>query len=480
MSIPPNPNSASVTHPYMRSSAPKFAYIDDGEDPKLLSDDELYTEIMECGVPLLDLLGLMARGYQYGNPVAVLSKAIATAACDVPDASIITGIGDKPIPLNFLFCLVGPSGLGKGLTLSAPIFTHKPLSGYRSVTPASGEALIAEFFETVPAADGKGVETQRHSDPVMASWGEIDAFAAKSGNSNSTLDAIMRSLWTGESAGDTSIYRKKSGMGCVLEAGSYRFVMFVGAQPDHAGVLLQDATGGTLQRLLWMPLWDDDAPETMAEVDSYKRRLEQFLRSAPGSFTDRCPNVSVWGPRGAITVSSSIRDQITMDRGRVLRRKEDVDPLDSHKNNLRLRLAAVFAGWTAGVSGDVVVSDDAWWWAGCVIEYSKRTREHCVEAADGAKKKMSRDAGKDDAERSMAREAAIIEAEREKTDKLSLRIIGYMEQHRKVSRRELSQAVTWSGNRKLLDKALQLAMDSGDVSFNSVGRMTEYVYTGKH
>jgi hypothetical protein len=55
-----------------------------------------------------------------------------------------------------------------------------------------------------------------------------------------------------------------------------------------------------------------------------------------------------------------------------------------------------------------------------------------------------------------------------------------MEQHRKVSRGILSQAVTHSGNRKLLDKALQLAMDSGDVSFNSVGRMTEYVYTGKH
>lgn len=464
----------------MLPSTPKFSYIDSGEDPKLLTDDDLYTEIMECGIPLLDLIAKVARGYQKGNPIALLSKAVALAACDTPKASILTGIGGRPLPLNFLFCLVGPSGLGKGITLDAPMTTATPLAGYRSVTPASGEALIAEFFEQVPAADGKGVETQRHDDPVWASWGEIDAFAAKSGNSNSTLDAIMRSLFSGEAAGDSSISRMKAGLGTRVEENSYRFVMFVGAQPDHAGVLLEDATGGTLQRLLWLPLTDDDAPEKADDIRKVRVSLESALGMPKDSLRFKPPTLSVWGPRGTISLAPDIEDMLLENRSRLLRRLESVDPLDAHSDNLCLRLAAVFAGWRAGMTGQVVIDKEAWWWGQCILAVSRRTRDDCKDHASRKKMHDARDAGLTDSERFMAREAAMETAEQRKREALLLKMEQYLIEHRQVKRGDLSRAVTNSRNRKHFDTVARELVHSGDVNEVRINNTTHYVYVGKH
>ncbi len=416
MSVAPNFAGASPpskpTHFYMLPSTPKFAYIDSGEEWESLPEDDLYSEIMECGVPLLELLAKVARGYQKGNPIALLSKAIGVAACDAPGVSIATGIAGRPVPLNFLFCLVGPSGLGKGTTLDARLSCANPMGGYRNTTPASGEALIASFFDTVPAADGKGMETEQHKDPVWASWGEIDAFAAKSGSSGSTLDAIMRSLWTGEAAGDESISRMKAGIGCRVEEDSYRFVMFVGAQPDHAGVLLEDATGGTIQRLLWFPLPDDDAPETSADIRAYKRDLEVTLGVPHNSLQLGSPDLKVWGP-SQVSVSNDVIETMEENRSRILRRVENLDPLDAHRDNLRTRLAAIFAGWRAGHGNPALIDNEAWWWAGCVLEYSRRTRNACVIAARSKKMFDAREEGKAEGERFLAR-SAHIESQKEK------------------------------------------------------------------
>ena len=468
------------SHAYMAPSVPKFAYVSSGEDVKDLTDEDLYSEVMECGVPLLDLIVKMARGYQKGNPVALLSKAIALAACDVPKASILTGIGGRPLPLNFLFCLVGPSGLGKGITLDAPMTTATPLTGYRSVTPASGEALIASFFDSAPAADGRGNETIRHDEPVWASWGEIDAFAAKSGNVNSTLDAILRSLFSGEAAGDSSISRMKAGLGTRVEENTYRFVMFVGAQPDHAGILLEDSTGGTLQRLLWLPLTDDDAPETAADIRAYRTSLETSLGMPKGSLRYKPPTLAVWGPRGNISLASDIEDMLLENRSRLLRRLHTVDPLDAHADNLCLRLAAVFAGWRAGMGGAVIIDREAWWWGQCILALSRRVRDDCKDHASVKKTMEARDAGRNDSERFMAREAALETAEQKKRETLMSKMEGYLAEHRRVTRSELSRSVANSRNRKYFDIVIREMVHNGDVDEVRVGNVTHYVYAGKH
>lgn len=476
------------THSYMLPSKVKFSYIDDGEEPHLLADDELYAEVMECGVPLLDMIAKIARGYQKGNPIALLSKAIATAACDNPRASILTGIGSLPAPLNFLFCLVGPSGLGKGITLDAPMSCASPLGGYRIATPASGEALIASFFETVPSADGKGTETVRHTDPVWATWAEIDHLAAKAGNINATLDAIMRSLFSGEAAGDSSITRMKAGIGCRVEKNSYRFVMFVGAQPDHAGVLMDDATGGTLQRLLWFPLVDSDAPETAAEIRAYRTQLEQLLGMPKDSLRYEPPTLNIWGP-GKVSMSSDIEDLLLESRSKVIRRLEVVDPLRTHANNLRIRLAAIFAGWRAGHGNPALIDREAWWWAGCLMEISDRTRQDCKDAAGRAKDQMKADAGRGDAVRDDAREKEKERLRAEKVEKFFPELLDALD--------DIIGCSTWGGKsrtdpskggslaefrrgfasskRDFVEPAMKILMDNGDAILVKDGVTDRYV-----
>lgn len=464
----------AASHTYMLPSTPTFTYIDDGEDASLLADDELYTEVMGCGVPLLNIAIAMARGYMKGNPLAVMSKMIGTAACDAPGVSIPTGIGSRPAPLNLMFCLVGPSGVGKGTSLDAPIVVAHPMGGYRITTPASGEALISAFFETVPSADGKGTETVRHRDPVWVSWGEIDAFAAKSGGNASTLDAHMRSLFTGERVGDESITRMKSGIGCILEAGSYRFVMYVGAQPDHAGVLLDDETGGTLQRLLWLPILDEDAPEDLDGAVEYRKELANLLGVPETRTETSSPNVAVWGPSDGFTVDTDILRVMMKRRSSILRGETEVNPLDTHIDNLRIRLALIFASWIAGVGNPAHVGKEAWWWACCLVEISRRTRGYCMDAAANKKKRTATDAGKTDAERFMAREAEIAKAERIRTDKLRDKIVDRLRDSGTLKHRDLQNAVTNSSNRKLFVAAVQLAIDGGDVETYMDGRAQIY------
>lgn len=467
------------SHAYMQPSTPKFSYIDDGEDVELLADDELYSEVMECGVPLLDIATAMARGYMKGNPLAVMSKMIGTAACDAPSAAIPTGIGSRPAPLNLMFCLVGPSGVGKGTSLDAPIVVASPMGGYRITTPASGEALINSFFEQVPAADGRGSETVRHTDPVWVSWGEIDAFAAKSSSTASTLDAHMRSLFTGERVGDESITRLKSGVGCILDPASYRFVMYVGAQPDHAGVLLDDETGGTLQRLMWLPILDEDAPEDLTEAKSYRVSLAHMLGVPVTSTETSSPNVAVWGPKDGFTVDEDILRIMVKRRSSILRGETVVNPLDTHIDNLRIRLALIFAAWIAGRGNPAHIGKEAWWWACCLVEVSRRTRQYCMEAADHKRKRTAKDAGRTDAERFMAREEEIARAERRKTENLRDKIVDRMRDRKQMKHRELQNAVTNSSNRKQFQAAVQMAVDGGDIQELTDGRSHYYNYTGK-
>jgi hypothetical protein len=316
------------------------------------------------------------------------------------------------------------------------------MSGYRITTPASGEALISAFFETVPSADGKGTETVRHRDPVWVSWGEIDAFAAKSGGNASTLDAHMRSLFTGERVGDESITRMKSGIGCILEAGSYRFVMYVGAQPDHAGVLLDDETGGTLQRLLWLPILDEDAPEDLDGAVEYRKELANLLGVPETRTETSSPNVAVWGPSDGFTVDTDILRVMMKRRSSILRGETEVNPLDTHIDNLRIRLALIFASWIAGVGNPAHVGKEAWWWACCLVEISRRTRGYCMDAAANKKKRTATDAGKTDAERFMAREAEIAKAERIRTDKLRDKIVDRLRDSGTLKHRDLQNAVT--------------------------------------
>ena len=481
---PVSPIATNPSHAYMRPSTPVFRHIDDGEDPSLMEPEVLYEEVMNCGVPLLAAIEAQARGYQYGSPIGATAKAIATAACDAPKAAVLTGIGGRPAPLNFLFCFVAPSGIGKGLSLDAKMATAHPMNGYRRLTPASGEALIASFFDSVPAADGKGSETIRHDEPVWGHWGEIDQLAAKAGNSNATLDATVRSLWSGEKAGDVSITRMKAGLGTQLDPDSYRFVLTVGGQTDHLAIILHDETGGTLQRYLFVPILDDEAPATMGDIMGYRHTLNSILGLPHEAQPLLAPTISVWGPRAGVTVTEDVIKFLILYRAQILRSERSVDPLDTHENNLRVRLASVFAGWVAGEGNPAVVNREAWWWAGCFMALSRSLREECRKLAVAKKTETARDAGELDADRADARKEAekrihinrVLAAQ----DTVLRAVCRWAERDPRGGTARDIRSITAATKRDYVDEALEFMLDNNTILANQDGNSKRYLPNPKY
>lgn len=382
--------------------------------PRDLADGELFDEVfVKPGVPLMRRMVLMARGWQTGSPWAMLGKAFGVAVCDQPKTSVYSDL-TAAAPLNLLIGFVGVSGMGKGLTMGAPLAPMSqrpppstgPVVGgapintvgttIRFAHPASGEQLVTEFFDTVADPSdpsGKSMVARQHDDPVWADWPEIDAMAAKMRVSAATLEAFLRSVFSGESFGDKSLGRAKMGLGQVVAPRSYRCVVTVGVQPSRAAALIRDGGGGTVQRYLFLPV---DDPEAL-DVDDLLPARQQLCRSMgapiPNDRSTPPPRLYIPGP-AAVEVSPEVMDHISATRASVLRQDGMVDPEDTHRINLQTRVAAILGGWAGPPGGKVVIDDDLWWWSGCVMERARRTRLEIVAAADAADADEARRSGR--------------------------------------------------------------------------------------
>lgn len=383
--------------------------------PRDLTDEELFDEVfITPGVRLLDQMVMMARGWQTGSPWALLGKAFGVAVCDKPHTSVYSGL-TSAAPLNLLIGFVGVSGMGKGLTMSAPLHplsskppaSASPLVGGAAINtvtgptiryahPASGEQLVTEFFDTVPDPSdpsGKALVAKQHDDPVWADWPEIDAMAAKMKVSAATLEAFLRSVFSGETFGDKSLGRAKLGLGQVVAPHSYRCVVTVGVQPSRAAGLIRDGGGGTVQRYLFLPVDDPDALD-VGDLLPVRQKLYSSLGLPPPQ--DRAtppPRIYVPGP-DSVTVSNEVLDIISGTRASVLRQDGAIDPEDTHRINLQTRVAAILGGWSVTPGTPVVIDEKLWWWSGCVMERVRRTRLSIVAAAEAADADEARRSGR--------------------------------------------------------------------------------------
>ncbi|MFZ2242475.1 MAG: hypothetical protein WAV90_23485 [Gordonia amarae] len=416
-------------------------YIVSRPDPRDLSDEELYEAIFVVpSLPLLCHMTHLARAWQTCHAYGALAAALSVAACAAPEATVETGIGDGAMPLNFVIGLTGPSGAGKGLASSdrfmipgTPLAAAPgvPLVGgsaqmintapriRRHGRPASGEALITMFYEpnpnyippnakapANPAPANTTSKWQRNGKALLINWGEIDQFAAKSGAKGSTLEATARSGWSGEELGDESITRVAAGLPCTVDAMTYRLVLLFGVQPEK-GAALFDSAGGTLQRVIWLPVYDPDKLCDPAELQAAKAAAFQVMHLPVPRDLRRAkrPSLYVPGPTGDIIVTDDVIDAIQYETGR-----PDRDPEETHATANRIRLAAIFAGWVRRPGQPCVVDMDAWYWAGLVMEVSRRTRE---EVRTGIRRGKTRDAaelGVLDGYRAQARKATLDEA----------------------------------------------------------------------
>ncbi|GAB6939545.1 hypothetical protein ACQP60_08615 [Isoptericola variabilis] len=336
-------------------------------------------ELFWTARPELDHIRQAARARRAG-PWAVLSIVLARVVALIPPSVVLPDqLGDHA-SLNLMAVIVAPSGGGKGaangvarrlLPLPAPEF-EQPIG--------SGEGLVKSLTEKYRDmdTDGKPVgpsQRRPHGLGRLVNVAEVDALVAVGmDRRGATIMAMLRSVFSGEQLGFMNADDERR---IVVNDHGYRVCLVIGAQPARCGPILNDADGGTPQRLAWMPAKDPGAPDVQP--------------AWPGPLGWRVPALPPLPPydpaaagRRPMTVPPSVQDEIDAVRLPVVRGDADVDPLASHRALVRLKYAAALAL----LAGRVDVREDDWALAGHILRVSNVTLQDvlAVQAREVAKK----------------------------------------------------------------------------------------------
>jgi hypothetical protein len=344
--------------------------------------------------PVLQHLHDFARARSVA-PAAVLGSAIARAVGMVAPGYVLPPLVGRVGTLNQYFALVGRSGMGKGsadgaaaeaLELVVPGLEDAtrpwadPISQGELYTcdVGSGEGLAAAFvvWKTSP----KPARLHRVRSCATFSVPEVDHLAAVGARQGATLLPTLRKAWSGEALNPQYVDPTKR---LRVDAHSYRCTLTAGVQPRRAGVLLDDADGGTPQRFVWLPTDDPGAPDGALD--------------APAPFSVLLPPPLPLGRRVELVVSEEIRHTIKSARQRQLR-GESGEALDGHALYAREKLAAGLAVLDGHLLTDGVTDDD-WRLAGLVMDASDAVREWVVGEQRQRASELNRARGRADAER---------------------------------------------------------------------------------
>ena len=287
---------------------------------------------------------------------ALLGAVIGrVAVLSPPTLTIDTGIG-TPASLNMLIGLVGPSGAGK---TSATEIARELIPICRrdlavDLPLGSGEGLVEIFHETVLEDDGKGRQVKvrrRTKTGALLTLDEGQALTELAGRKGSTLLPTLRSAWSGATLGQTNARDETRR---ILEAGTYRLALLVGFQAAAAGALLGDWETGTPQRFVLFNATDPSIPDQPPNVPT-----DPVLARVPHTAAGQPITVSR-------AVCAEVRGrQLEVQRGRLL-----LDPLDSHRDLSRLKVAALLGV----MAGRCSIESEDWDLAGIILDTSDAVR----------------------------------------------------------------------------------------------------------
>ncbi|MDT5125625.1 MAG: hypothetical protein QOH54_1269 [Mycobacterium sp.] len=282
------------------------------------------------------------------SPWAVLAYCAARTLTTVrPNAVLPPLIGEGS--LNWFGTIAAPSGGGKG-SASAVARHLIPAKHILTRNLGSGEGIIDAY---VKPADKETGEPRGLHESVMFVADEIDGLKALGMRAGSTLPAILRSGFSGETLGFS--YRTASSLH--LEAQSYRMTLVLSMQPAKAGALLDDPHGGTLQRFMWFPGTDQ------------RITIETPPMPAPLELT----SPSAWLYPRELQIPYEAVELIRDERVRSMRGETDV--LDGHSLFIREKFA--FALTVLDGRDEMTLED--WRLAGIASRVSDHTRTWVAE-----------------------------------------------------------------------------------------------------
>lgn len=379
------------------------------------------------------------------SPWAVLGVTLARAAASTPPNVQLPPVTGGPGSLNLFVALVGRPGQGKGAAEAAARnavrFVSQDGRPPQLVEQAigSGEGLARTF-----RPHGTDEDEPNPEKAALFSVPEVDTLAALGTRQGSTLLSQVRSLYSGERLGFANAGKDTR---ITVESHSYRAALVVGVQPAKAGYLLDDADGGTPQRFVWLPTTDPGAPDDTPDC--------------PDPWTVTAPE---WGlVDRAMPVPAEVVQELRDHRRDVLRGAPDVDPLDGHAMQTRLKVAAALTI----LDGRPDVTGEDWTLAGTVMGMSAATRGQCLNAA-------SERARRANVARAHAAEERAVVQDRLRHE----RAVGFVRKKLTRSggsctRRDLSQG-TKSELRPHLDDALDELVDAGEIVAETIDGGTRF------
>lgn len=323
-------------------------------------------------------------------PWAVLAHCVVRALALVrPHVTLPHIIGHGS--LNFFAAVVAKSGDGKSAAEDIALDLINTAVQQRNL--GSGEGLIDAYVRPANKATG---EPEGLHESILFIADEADSLRALGSRSGATLSSTLRSAFTGKQLGFS--YRNNPRH---LDARTYRLTFLVNVQPAKAGVLLEDETGGLLQRLIWFPGNDP--------------RIDAQKPPWPGPLT--LPSPAAWLYPRELKIPYEAHELI-IDSAEA-RGRGETDPLDGHALFAREKLAYALAV----LDGRDVMALDDWRLAGIVSRVSDHTRAFAAQQAELA---AVADAEKRGTERGVELDAASGERDRrawERAGRIDRRII---------------------------------------------------------
>jgi hypothetical protein len=252
----------------------------------------------------------------------VLSRLSATVSHELRIPPIV----GSPKPLSYFVAVVAGSGGGKSTANDIAVeLAPAPERVLDQIPPGSGEGLAELLFDMVDETDDAGRTTKvkrqvRHAAIVYIDEGQVLAELAS--RKGATLLPAFRTIWTGGPLGQANANRERFR---VVPGGSYVFGISIGFQLEMAGQLLADHIAGTPQRFGWASAVD---PHIEPCPWPGPLKWEPVNRHTAGQ---------------PLTFAPDITDEVRADDLARTRGQITTDPLDSHTNLYRLKVAALLA-----------------------------------------------------------------------------------------------------------------------------------------
>jgi hypothetical protein len=382
------------------------------------------------------------------SPWAVLGVALVNVIAATPPFVVLPPIVAGRGSLNTFIALVGDSGSGKGgatTTATETLITTGCGQAFSVHTLGSGQGVAHAYGKR----ERDGTLT-RHTTSCVFIAPEIDAIGATIRQSGSTLLPELRSVWMGEPLGKFYVDPAKR---IEIEAHTYRAGLIAHVQPGRAGVLLDDADGGTPQRFLWLPTTFPHAdlrPEGPAEPWSWRCPVWKSTGTEPGVTLPVC--AAAWG---------EIDDSV------LARARGQGDPLDGHRLFCQEKVAAALGI----LDGRAEVTDDDWSLAQRVMAVSDTTRATVLAELKSVATRAHHDKAHGAAVSAVAVDDALADAAIKRVLKVLPRHIPRAPDS--IGRAELRRRVN-SRDRDFVDDALTRLLGTGGVLRNRSSQGTVY------